>query len=114
MQQLQDELDLDYPELDIGIIGVNELGYGGCLPKQADVECSGNVAMTNGRDLPWLQEDESNNVWDQWAVNYRDVVILDADNRIFAIYNVTDHNLSQPDGYAGLRAILLAAAGVTD
>ena len=114
MQQLQDELDLQYPELGIALIGVNEFGYGGCSSEQPDEECSGNVAMTNGRDLPWLQDAETVGVWDDWAVTYRDVVVLDADNRIFAIYNVTTHNLAEPDDYAGLRTILLAAAGVTE
>ena len=111
MQQIQDELDADYPELSISIVGVNEFGFGGCQPEQEDHECASNVLMTTGRDLPWLQDGEDSLAWDGWAVTYRDVVVLDSDNRIFAVYNVTDHNLSTPEGYEGLRATLLAAAG---
>jgi hypothetical protein len=114
MQQLQDELELEYPDLGISIVGVNQVGYGGCTPEQEDWECSGNAAMCLERDLPWLQDQAEILVWNTWGVTYRDVMVVDPDNRLVAIYNVTDHNLSIPGEYAGLRALLLSAAGVTE
>ena len=106
MQQLQDELDLEYPDLGIQILGVNEEGHE-----------SSNADMCEGRDLPWLQDTEELNVWDDvWGVSYRDVFILDEENVLFAVYNVnpSEHNLSDPVHYAGLRAVLLEAAGVVE
>ena len=114
MQLLQDELEKEYPDLGISIVGVNETGFGGCVPEQEDWECSGNALMCLDRDLPWLQDQVEVAAWDSWGAAYRDVMILDSDNRLFAIFNVTAHNLSLPAEYEGLKTLLLAAAGVTE
>lgn len=114
MQQLQDELDLARPDLGISIVGVNEVGFEGCVEDEDVWDCPANVAMCEGRDMPWLQDVPEVDVWTLWDVAYRDLVILDGDNRIFATYNVTEHNLSLPEDYEGLRTLLLAAAGVSD
>jgi hypothetical protein len=74
-------------------------------------EQAGNADMCNGRVLPWLQDTPSAHVWQSWQVTERDVVVLDQDNKIIHIYNLTDHNLAMPGNYAELRGILLAAAG---
>ena len=71
---------------------------------------SGNASITNGRDLPWLQDTTEANVVASWAVTYRDLVVLDDDNEVFSVYNLTSHDLSNPDNYATLKAILLDAA----
>ena len=58
MQLLQTELDVEYPELGIQIIGVNAIGHE-----------SDNADMCEGRDLPWLQDTVELNVWDDvWGV----------------------------------------------
>ncbi len=102
MNDLQAELEADHPDLAIQIIGVNEVGYE-----------AGNETMCDGRDLPWLQDVAEVDVWNVlWLVTYRDLIVLDGDNRIFGIYNVTEHNLQVPDEYEGLRSLLLEAAGV--
>ena len=46
---------------------------------------SGNASITAGRDLPWLQDTASANVWGAWNVTYRDVVVLDADNVVYYV-----------------------------
>jgi hypothetical protein len=94
---MQDELT--QAGFDVTILGVNAIGLE-----------SGNPAVTTGRDIPWLQDVPPEAVWDLWGVNYRDVIILDADNVVVGIYNVTQHNLSIPENYAGLRAAFEAAA----
>lgn len=100
MQDLQDELSTDHPDLPISIIGVNQLGYE-----------SGNDQMCEGRDLPWLQDVAEVDVWNSlWLVTYRDLIVLDGENRVVGIYNVTDHDLSVPAEYEGLRSLLLEAA----
>ena len=80
----------------IGILGVNLVGSE-----------SGNAANCNGRDIPWLQDTAQDNVWGLWAPTYRDVVVLDADNVPVAVYNLTDHDLSNATNYNELKNILL-------
>lgn len=65
--------------------------------------------MAEGRDLPLLQDTAAADAWTSWAVTYRDVVILDADNLKVDVYNLTAHNLGDPARYAELKARLVAA-----
>ena len=72
-------------------------------------------------DLPCLQ-DGANGLWTTWDPVYRDVVVLDGENRKVAVFNLTDTPLATYDAgsqtyatnaanYAALKAILLGAAG---
>ena len=83
----------------VRLLGVNAIGSEG-----------GNAVMTSGRDLPWLQETADEPVWTTWEVTYRDVVVLDGANRRVAVYNLTEHPLSDPANYAELKALLESAA----
>lgn len=74
-------------------------------------EQAGNAEMCDGRTLPWLQDTRIARVWQSWQVTERDVVVLDADNKVIHVYNLTDHNLAVAANYAELRGILLTAAG---
>ncbi|MEZ6121383.1 MAG: dockerin type I domain-containing protein [Pirellulaceae bacterium] len=77
---------------------------------------SGNPNMTDGRDLPWLQDVDSDqndvsDVWyDLWQIEYRDVWILDAEGEHVATYNLTVHDLAEPDNYATMKQMLVDAA----
>jgi hypothetical protein len=84
----------------IRILGINKIG-----------EDRDNALICEGRTIPWLQDIPLYNVWDSWHVTWRDVFVLDADNRIVTIYNLTTNDLSDSTRYAELRAILLQAAG---
>ena len=77
------------------ILGINEAGYE-----------SGNDSMTEGRTLPLLQDDETQDVWDLWHVEYRDVVVLDAEGYPELIYNLTENNLAETDLYQELLETL--------
>ncbi len=94
---MQDELTL--AGLDVAIHGVNQAGLE-----------SGNAAICAGRDIPWLQETAAEPVWTDWGVHYRDVIVLDRENVVVAIYNVTLNNLTDPVKYDELYAIFEAAA----
>lgn len=94
---MQDELT--QAGFDVTILGVNAIALE-----------SGNASITAGRDLPWLQDVPAESVWESWGVTYRDVIILDADNVVVGIYNVTQHNLSDAANYAELRGAFEAAA----
>ena len=46
------QTEFDELGLDIQIVGINENGYD-----------SANDTMTNGRDIPWLQDDGKTDAW---------------------------------------------------
>ena len=90
--------------MDIEVLGVNDWAAG-----------MGNEYISQGRDIAWLQDVDSDNngvsdIWEQWDVTFRDVVILDANNEKVADYNLTVHNLSNPQNYDTLRQMLIGAA----
>ena len=45
-----------------------------------------------------------------WAPTYRDVVVLDGENVIFGVYNLTSNDLAEPANYDALRQLFLDAA----
>ena len=101
---MQKELEADYPSLDIQLIGVNKVG-----------QEAGNESATEGRDIPLLQDIDANDdgdsdVWSDWNVEWRDVVILNANNMKVGAYNLTIHNLAYPANYATLKQMLIDAA----
>ena len=71
---------------------------------------SGNAGITSGRTIPWLQDVPDQDVWTSWHVTWRDVIVLDQENRVVNIFNLTDHDLADSTNYATLRSILLEAA----
>lgn len=96
---MQAELDLTYPELDIDLVVVNAVGYE-----------SGLDDLYAETDLPVLQDDEKTLVWDAWDAAWRDTYVVDGDNELREIYNLTEHNLADPEEYQGLIDLLVAAA----
>jgi hypothetical protein len=102
MNQLQGEIDAELggePGSKVQFLGINETGLE-----------SGNSSVTNGRSLPWLQDTADQQVWKSWGIAFRDVVILDAENRPITVYNVTTYNLAVAENYAALKQIMLDAA----
>jgi hypothetical protein len=96
---MQNELNaLDLP-VEVQIIGINEAGYE-----------AGNDTMTDGRDLPWLQDTDDAMVWDTWDVAFRDVIIVDERNVEIARFNVTSNSLSSDANYEALRDLFVDAA----
>ena len=84
--------------MDVEILGLNEAGRE-----------SGNADFTDGRDIPWLQPTDETPVWADWGVVYRDVWILDADNELIDVYNLTDNDLEDPANYEALRTLFTDA-----
>ena len=83
----------------ISILGVNETG-----------QESENALICQGRTIPWLQDNPTQNAWGNWHVNWRDVVVLDGENHVIAVYNLTSYNLADPANYTYLRDLLVQAA----
>lgn len=83
----------------ISILGVNGTG-----------QESANALICQGRTIPWLQDNPQQNAWGDWNVAWRDVVVLDGENHVIAVYNLTSYNLAEPGNYAYLRDLLVQAA----
>ena len=106
---MQESLDANHPDLEIDIIGMNELGHE-----------SGNDSVTSERNLAWLQDGDTDNdgasdVWlNSWDFEYRDVVILDENNEYVDAYNLTANNLADANNFATLEQMLVDAANAIE
>ena len=102
---MQNELRADYPQLEIEILGVNDRGSGSVI---------GNGPMTEGRDIPWLQDVEQASggvsIWEAWDVTERDVIILDKTNVLAGQYNLTANDLAETEHYEELRDLFVEIA----
>lgn len=102
---MQQDLRENYPDLDIEIIGLNEIGHEG-----------GNELAAGEGDIPWLQDVDSDgngvsDVWrESWDVTYRDVIILDASNVKVGTYNLTTFDLAEGENYDTLLQMMVNAA----
>ncbi len=101
---MQKELEATYPVLRIQLFGINAVG-----------QESGNQATTQGRELPWLQDVDTNqdsraDAAALWNANFRSVYVLDADNVQVASFDVDAKDLEVPTNFAALRQLLIDAA----
>ena len=86
--------------LNIEIMGVNQGAYS-CPPQP-------------GNALPLLQDTDDQNVWGAWGVAWSDLRILDSQNNLFAVYNLSAYSLEVPQNRETLKSYFLAAAQLTD
>ena len=96
---MQRELDAEALTRRVRLLGVNLIGAE-----------SGNAAACVGKTIPWLQDVPAAAVWDLWQVTYRDVFILDANNHVAGVFNLTTHDLNVPAEYDALKTLLRDAA----
>jgi hypothetical protein len=105
---MQAEILAANPQSKVRILAVNGPGYE-----------AGNDFLEH--DLPCLQ-DGAKGPWTTWNPIYRDVVVLDGENRKVAVTNLTDAPLAEYSAatgqyetnaanYAALKQVLLGAAG---
>lgn len=78
----------------MGIVGINQIGYD-----------AGNESIKEGRDAPWVQDNEAVNVWADWGINYRDVLLLDGDRRAVHVSNLSNEGLQNDVNYCNLAQI---------
>lgn len=100
---MQAELRAANPELNIEILGVNMVQ-----------DAPYNPLVTAVRTLPWLQATAQEDPWDSWGVTWRDVRILDSQNRLKGILNLTAADLRVPSNYLALKEMFLDVARVVD
>ena len=74
-------------------------------------EESGNATFTDGRSLPWLQDTVDEDAWGLWGVDWRDVIVLDADNVYVGKMNLTFEDLADEANRDKLRDLLEDAGG---
>ena len=66
----------------------------------------------DGVSLPLLQDDNTQDVWARWGVSYRDVVVLDGENKIAGSRNLSNNSLAEESNWLALKTLLLETAGV--
>jgi hypothetical protein len=96
---MQDELNSEYPSLNISLIGVNEDGFS-----------SGNSSINTVSTLPLINDNSTDQIWTTWGVTFRDVVILNEENQIVASFNLTTNSLSNSTNYDALKNMLITEA----
>jgi hypothetical protein len=100
--------ELEAEGVNAQILGVN--GLDATLGDSSGYEI-GNPTVTSGRTTPWLQPtDAMSDPWITWAVEYRDVVLLDEQNFPVAVYNLTQNSLDTQANYDALKALLVQFA----
>ena len=73
---------------DMQILGINKIG----LEEY-------NPTMTEGRDIPWLQDTLEVELWSAWNVKYRDVFIFDETLTLRDVINLSQNDLNDTDIY---------------
>ena len=92
---MQAEIDAEGWGTETRLMGINLIGAE-----------SGNEATCDGRSIPWLQDTPEQQVWQEWEVVYRDVILLDAENKRVGVFNLTEHSLAEPANYDSLKSLL--------
>ena len=91
--------DLAAAGVALPIVGVNAAGLDAY-----------NDAFTDGRSLPWLQDEANVDAWGAWGAEWRDAVVLDADLRVVDKRNLTSFDLTDDANEAAYVETLTAFA----
>ena len=85
---MQAELNNDPSiSVNIEILAINQIG------------ASSGISSISPTDiLPVVEDDASLDIWNSWGGTWRDVLILNQQNEIYATYNLTQHNLAPGNG----------------
>lgn len=70
---------------------------------------SGLASLEAVTDLPILQDDTTEDVWNDWGATWRDVYVVDGDNEVYAVFNLTTYSLADSANYAALYDLLVDA-----
>ncbi len=98
---MQEELDRHNPSLQTYVAAINELGRE-----------SGNSLVD--QPLSLLQDVDANfdtqsDIWTLWNAEWRDVNVLDRENNVTFVVNLTTSNLAVPDNYNALKQAFISA-----
>ena len=90
---MQDELKQSHPELDITLLSINKIAA------EAGIQ-----HFTESHNLPMVQDDATLQVWNSWQGSWRDVYILNENNELVMVYNLTQNNLGNSSNYNALMS----------
>ena len=69
----------------------------------------GQEDMASLVDLPLLQDTPEENAWNDWNVNYRDVIVLDEEGLLAGTYNLSANDLTTPASFDALKTLFMSA-----
>lgn len=95
MDSMQTEIDSLGWAKEVHFLGVNAIG-----------QASGNFLIPAIAHLPWLQDDDTQHVWESWNARWRDIIILNQDNTPVARFNCSDHRLENAANFDSLKTLL--------
>jgi hypothetical protein len=109
---MEAELQTEYPQYDIHILAINQIGNG---------TGSGPASVSQVSTLPMVQDNSVANIWNAWhaltpnpstqpGAPWRDVHILNRQNEIVETYSLTVNSLSDPQNFATLKQMFVDAA----
>lgn len=64
---------------------------------------------TAEHSIALLQDDEEQDVWGSWEVEWRDLVVLDAENRVVGVMNLTEYDLGEEENVQRVRELVAEA-----
>ena len=96
---MQGELDEEYPDLDIKILSINQIGAE-----------NGTSSFSEIHALPMVNDNPTDDIWTEWDCEWRDFYILNKNNELLEVYNLTEHNLNDPVNYEELKQKLVVAS----
>ena len=82
------ESELQASGYNISILGINQPGNE-----------NGEALIASVSTLPVVQDDSVANVWPSWGATWRDVRILNKENELVYVYNLTQNNLAPGNGF---------------
>ena len=86
------ELENSHPNLDVEMFAINMPGSGGA------------TSLASNIHLPMVQDTGSLGIWSDWGAAWRDVYILNENNELVMVYNLTQNNLGSSSNYNTLMS----------
>ncbi|MAA78850.1 MAG: hypothetical protein CL916_06285 [Deltaproteobacteria bacterium] len=96
---MQNEISSEYPDLPIKILSINQIGAE-----------NGIDSFNETHALPMVNDNTGDDIWVQWGSQWRDFYILNKQNELLEVYNLTQNNLNDPLNYDELKQKLILAA----
>ena len=96
---MQTELEESHPELEIKLLAINQINAE-----------NGVNNFNEGHSLPMVQDSTTEGIWTSWQGSWRDVYILDNNNQLIEVFNLTMYNLQDSNNYNALKEKLISAA----
>lgn len=98
------DVNSENPEVPITILGINMRGRE-----------SGNTTITDGVDMPWLQDTGQVNIFSQWPPDaIRELKIVGRDGVEVATFDLNTDDPRDEEPYANIREALLNATTLPD